>query len=414
MKKKYINVNEEVSRIKELFTEERLFGNLITEAQPVNPKFYKKIFTDIQNIYDLLKKNVEIDDSVKTGIFNKISIFKNSINNLHSKFKNFNEGINLLDPKNENNISKIISDEYKKIFEGVNPSLRIKNNEGILVNFKTFSETEISKIYKSYNEINKEFYDKINEVIIKKSKFPDELEKLINDVYPQYGTKLKKIYNPLIYKIIDVIKNIIVQLKNKYKNFLLKLKKIISNPYFTIATPFNYLIKKNINKNDPSTYWIIYDLLAFRYIKAKISNFYCKYIYLPESKLKLNEQKDVDYISIEDTIITTTIESVLGLFSPLDWFTVTCTNLSTAKEQLEKDKQDLFSTLTELGFNKSTIEEINKNIDNNIKKLDVNMVQLDTIVSDSKKLVSQYNSYIDTLTPEQKQDLINKLHLQIK
>lgn len=76
MKKKYTNVNEEVNRIKELFTEERLYGNLILEnveecgAEDTRLKIIKDILNEVYKI-----SNIEFDkDSTGCYLYVKIVI----------------------------------------------------------------------------------------------------------------------------------------------------------------------------------------------------------------------------------------------------------------------------------------------------------------------------------------------------
>ncbi len=83
MKKKYNTINEEVSRIKELFTEERLYGNLIIEniegcgVEGTRLNIIKTILSEVYNI-----NTIELDKD-NTGCY---LYFKIVIDNVKHKF----------------------------------------------------------------------------------------------------------------------------------------------------------------------------------------------------------------------------------------------------------------------------------------------------------------------------------------
>ncbi len=132
------------------------------------------------------------------------------------------------------------------------------------------------------------------------------------------------------------------------------------------------------------------------------------FIYMPEnkllSKINIGEQKENnDLISFDSEIFIFITRLFLRIFEvPFSKFN--CTDLENYNKTLDQQIEKL-----------DVDPNIKKELKNTKKKIkDELNNKVDTIYSDVKTLVKQYDSYIDTLTPEQKQKLIDEIHLQVK
>jgi hypothetical protein len=395
MEKKYNNINEEVDRIKKLFTEERLYGNLIIET-PINSKFIDDLYKVIDDLYITLKNNKKSKNITKEDLNNieiKIENFKNKIPELHKSFTTLEDGIKLLDPNNSDNITKKISDEYKKIFSGIFDTIEVKTSGGILINFKTLYENEINKISKIYNNINTSIYNKINEIIKNKSKFPDELTKEINELYPLFGDKLKKLYNPLMYKIMDYIK----------KNFPILFKKI--------KTILSYIIKwitginnlKNQLKLGKFNAWQSIQIgVKWWVITSQIERKLCDIIYRPKNKNPIKEQYTTASSELQDHTAILIWKSIQNTFS----FKLNCLDVKAAQEEANKYLQEL-SKQTEIPLDKiMNIYDVEKTKAETV--LNKNQELINNTIKPYTDVIQPYYDKVSSKQKKQLQDDINK------
>jgi hypothetical protein len=101
------NLNEEISRIKSLFTEERLYGNLC-EKNIINESQYKRLLKEDEN-FDLFKNNIE-------QMIEQLSDIDKEIGNI-IRGKLSKEGLDYVTKQTD--VSKeLIGKVYKKIFVG--------------------------------------------------------------------------------------------------------------------------------------------------------------------------------------------------------------------------------------------------------------------------------------------------------
>ena len=396
MKKSYKNINEEVDRIKNLFTEERLYGNLIIEA-PISS--FKNIFTSMDEVINLLIKSKNLDEASAEIIKNTL---KSDLNKISNSINTIDDVKKSLDPNEVNNITKKISDNFNDAFKNLDKNIKIpyKNTTTPL---GQILKVETSNIINTYNNINSEIINKLNEVISKRSKFPDELTKEINELYPSVGDKIKKLYNPLIYKLVDSLKVGLKNILNNRKDYFSKLENLVKNPYFNKAVPFlNTIVTKDKKFSVGSVGFDIFKIMAYR---AVIGEIYCRYVYTPENKLKIKEQQENknQLISVESELFSF-IMRVLLRFGEIPFSKFKCTDLENYNKILDEQ-------IESLDIDPDTKKEL-KNTKKKIKNEIINKV--DSVSSDVKTIVGQYGSYIDTLTPEQKQKLIDEIALEVK
>ncbi len=412
MEKKYKNINEEVDRIKKLFTEERLYGNLIIET-PINSKVIDDLFKVADDFYELLIKNKSniINDTKLKNVSEKINSFKNVIPTLHKSFNIFEDGIKILDPNNVDNITKKITDEYRKIFDDISDSVKVKTETGIETNFKTLIHLEINKISKSYNDINTAFFNKIKEIQDKRQKFPDELSKEINEIYPGFGDKLKKLYNPMLYQIEDVIKSGLKKIFNNRKNYYEKLKKISNNPAVKFLVPFLNSIKSKKITLTSALFDYYVKMFAYR---SFIGVIYCEFIWLPENDLKdlyklsgpTKPQYDSDNnnrpVSLEWEIFKYIMISI-GKFISFPLSKVECGDTKEMGDVINKfiDTLEIDDDTKKIG--KDKVNLIFGQVEDEIKTM------VNDVKTESVKISSTIEPYVNQLSPEQKDSLDNVL-----
>ena len=382
MKKKYKNINEEIDRIKKLFTEERLYGNLIIETS-LSP--IKSIFTTLDDIIDLLILNKKLDeagaDILKKRLTTNLKSITTSINSINTvdDIKNF------LDPSDPNNITNLIIKNFIDTFKGIDKNFKLPY-EGTKKTIYEIISKETDIIKDSYDTINSEILNKINEVIIKKSKLPDELTKQINEIYPTLGDKLKNLYNPVFHNVMDFIKNNLSILFKKIKTILSRIIQYITGIY--------NIKKQIVNKKFDKMQSLIIGVKWWA-ITTVIQNSYCQYIYTPEESTPINEQYTTPGYETGKLILSGVYSFLKFLFIP-DFL---CVNIKEAQEQAKQD-------VIEFGKTVGISEETTKNLmDNTSKEVGKMFKKTEEQINNATKPYSDaIQPYIDELSPSEKEE----------
>jgi hypothetical protein len=183
----------------------------------------KDILSDISNLYtsssiqnidsfykllNLLKNNGLYSELLNLLIFDAVSIIKQK-----SPQKIFNNNENKFD----NNLpDRIISTNYKLLFEDINSMLSKNNKDENFFNFKYLRQLEIiEEVYDliNINQIDLA-YDKFMRIVTIVQIIPNDIENFINSVYKKMNKYLISIYPDICYVYFYLIKNKILGLNN--------------------------------------------------------------------------------------------------------------------------------------------------------------------------------------------------------
>ena len=247
------NLNEEISRIKSLFGEERLYGNLIGESLMVNEE--KELITEqakpivrfLNTIFDTIKKSGK--SKITSDVDGVKTIYKISPDGVITK------NGDLIDEKN---VSNVLSDLYKSKVgrqidnistdpENFAQYLSIDGYQGIslknhfyemiddLVNQNLIDE-RYGQNFK--NEVNSSGVLQEIGNIFKTKQTRDEFIKSINGDM-DFGKKYPEIYE---------LFNFVPQLKKRFYSRFFKSDKIFSDEYDNLLTFVNILKKRWGNK----------------------------------------------------------------------------------------------------------------------------------------------------------------------
>lgn len=206
--KNYKNINEETKRIKSLFTEERLYGNLVgKETKILNEQFRRilKLFGDKFQYVDSLKKQFKLLGSFQEGLFDQyVKILKSGkqvdllattkgkyIFELLPEKVRYDALLDYVDSIDDVAEQKEILTKISKYFDD-NPSIKPKNMDEF--------ESMFKKLGKSIDDINLD--DFVRDVSKKIDNLPSKTGSLnVEDLIKEFGflrSELKRLENIII------------------------------------------------------------------------------------------------------------------------------------------------------------------------------------------------------------------------
>ena len=193
---------------------------------------------------------------IKQKEFNKSNYFKNNINNqkYYSRNSPFNDSINELDSKNNNNISIKIISKMKKRLNIQNTHSNKKINLYFPIDRNAINFIDRNKL-KSTKTINLRLYENFEEELIKIN--DNKNVKTLTDTNYYFDSERYLIYNSLktlpeiknqkiFKKILKGNNNQIINNKDKYQNIKKEINKIISNQNYQKT---KYSLKKLMELN---------------------------------------------------------------------------------------------------------------------------------------------------------------------
>ena len=237
-----LNYNQNYRLKNDDLLDERIQINKIISEEDL-----KDILSDISNLYtsssiqnidsfykllNLLKNNGLYSELLNLLIFDAVSIIKQK-----SPQKIFNNNENKFD----NNLpDRIISTNYKLLFEDINSMLSKNNKDENFFNFKYLRQLEIiEEVYDliNINQIDLA-YDKFMRIVTIVQIIPTDIENFINSVYKKMNKYLISIYPDICYVYFYLIKNKILGLNNgkiNNRDFIEMNKQLLSNLFNLVS-----------------------------------------------------------------------------------------------------------------------------------------------------------------------------------
>ncbi len=206
MKGNTIMLNEEIERIKSLFTEERLFGNIVEKEllyeTIIKPKHVKSLWDDIIKLGDDIvdsniskKLKVIFDDDIltnikyKKGMESTISSLKKIIDNADPAFGVQTQRDQLVKFFQSNKISNSVNDTFDEMIEGLDKEVRnYKLDSGETV--ESFLRKRQENITSLYKELENETGDILADPKRHNINNKEQMDEFIDDYKETFGEDL--------------------------------------------------------------------------------------------------------------------------------------------------------------------------------------------------------------------------------